>query len=152
MTSWPKGAAQVEQLITGRELQRVPGAQLSAQSSLQRARQLLASAGTLLETDPGTAFVIAYDAARQAGAAVLAQQGLRATREGGHVAVERALRAQFEPGFADFGYLRRRRNELEYPGPTGPETTSAEEARQALADATAMLEASAQLLPALDIF
>ena len=97
MTSWPKGAAQVEQLITGRELQRVPGAQLSAQSSLQRARQLLASAGTLLETDPGTAFVIAYDAARQAGAAVLAQQGLRATREGGHVAVETSGTAATQP-------------------------------------------------------
>ncbi|MFQ1004410.1 hypothetical protein [Modestobacter sp. SSW1-42] len=152
MTSWAKGAAEVEQLIADRELQRAPGAQLAAQATLDRARQLLTSAGTLLETDPGTAFIIAYDAARQAGAAVLAQQGLRATHEGGHIVVERALRAQFEPGFTDFGYLRRRRHELEYPGPTGPEITSVDEARQALTDATAMVEAIAQLLPALDIF
>jgi hypothetical protein len=63
-----------------------------------------------------------------------------------------ALRAQFEPGFADFDYLRRRRHELEYPGPTGPETTSIEEAQQALTDATGMVEASAQLLPILDLY
>ena len=60
--------------------------------------------------------------------------------------------AQFELRFSDFGYLRRRRSELEYPGPTGPETTSFDEARRASADAIAMIEASAQPLPKRGIF
>ena len=154
MTSWAKGAAQVEQLLADLKLQRVAGAEalVAGHLLLDRGERPLRRLGGPV----GEHYVRAgpADAGQclEERAAVLAQQGLRATREGGHVAVESALRAQFEPGFADFGYLRRRRNELEYPGPTGPETTSAEEARQALADATAMVEASAQLLPALDIF
>jgi hypothetical protein len=41
------------------------------------------------------------------------QQGLRPTQRGGHVAVERATRAQFGTGFAAYNLLRRRRNEME---------------------------------------
>jgi len=154
MSAWTTGAADVERMLTAAKpgLQRVPGAQLSVAASLARARQLLVSAGTLLDADPDTAFVLAYDAARQAGVAVLAQQGLRATQEGGHMAVERTLRAQFSPGFAEFGNLRRRRHELEYPGAAGPESTSAEEARQALVDAADIVDKAATLLPALDLF
>ena len=154
MRAWTKGAADVERMLaaTKPELQRVPSAQLSAPASLARARQLLVSAGTLVDADPDSAFVLAYDAARQAGVAVLAQQGLRATQEGGHLAVERTLRAQFAPGFADYGYLRRRRNELEYPSATGPETTSAAEARQALVDAADIVDKAAALLAALELF
>lgn len=128
MSVWSKGSAEVEKLIADRELQRVPAARGTALASLGRARTLLASATTLLPTDPDSAFVLAYDAARQAGAAVLAQQGLRSTAQGGHKAVEQALRAQFDPGFANFNYLRRRRHELEYPSPGAVETSSTEEA------------------------
>ena len=54
-------------------------------------RQTLASAQVLLTTDPSNALVLAYDAARQACTALLAQQGLRQTTTGGHVAVDRIL-------------------------------------------------------------
>lgn len=152
MTGWQKGAGEVDAMLVERALQRVPAAVRSAPSSLARARQLLSSAATLLEADPDTAYVLAYDAARQAGTAVLAQQGLRATASGGHIAVERVLRAQFAPGFSDFHVLRRRRNELEYPSAKAPETVSADEAREALQTAGEIVAQADQLLPRLGLF
>ena len=69
--------------------------------------------------DPDLAFVLAYDAARKALSALLTYQGLRPTRKGGHYPVKHAVRAQFGSGFRQFGALRRRRNELEYPANYG---------------------------------
>jgi hypothetical protein len=152
VSAWATGAAVVEKLLADRALQRVPAARSAATSSIARARQLLTSAATLLDADPDTAVVLAYDAARQAGTALLAQQGLRATASGGHIAVERTLRAQFDPGFADFGYLRRRRNELEYPNPTRHEAATTDEAREALDAATGIIAQAELLLPRLDLF
>ena len=95
--------------------------------------------------------MLAYDAARYAATALLAQQGLRPTTSGGHYVVEVALRAQFGDGFRSFGAMRRRRNELEYP--TGPgETTTPGEAVTAITDAEHLLRAAQQLLPTLSIF
>jgi hypothetical protein len=81
----------------------------------EQARETAATASGLVYTDPYSAYVLAYDAARFACVALLAQQGLRATTSGGHYAVEQAVRAQFGDGFRPAGILRRRRNELEYP-------------------------------------
>jgi hypothetical protein len=76
---------------------------------------------------------------------LLAQQGLRPTTSGGHYAVEKAVRAQFQTHFQMFGTLRRRRHELEYPtassGITGPE-----EAAEACESAEAILGAAGKLL------
>lgn len=151
MSAWQTGAADVDAMLTERALQRVAAVH-SAAASLARARQLLGSAATLLDADPDSAYVLAYDAARHAGTAVLAQQGLRATASGGHIAVERVLRAQFAPGFADFHVLRRRRNELEYPSAHAPETVSSGEAAEALLAATGIVDQADQLLPRLDLF
>lgn len=139
----------VDRLLTQQSLQRVSVNLRGAEASLVRARRLLESARTLIDDDPDTAYVLAYDAARQAGVAVLAAQGLRATPRGGHVAVERALTARFAPAFADFRLLRRRRNELEYPAPSGPEVVDDAEAQQALRAAGAIVESAETLLPTL---
>ncbi|WP_130504302.1 hypothetical protein [Blastococcus saxobsidens] len=140
----------MDAMLAERALHRVPAAAGSAAASLARARQLLASAATLLDADPDSDYVLAYDAARHAGTALLARQGLRSTASGGHIAVERSLRAQFAPGFADFHVLRRRRNELEYPSAHGPETVSSEEAAEALQAATGIIAQAHELLPRLD--
>lgn len=71
------GQAEVELLLAARHLQTVTGAAANAAHGLTRARQTLASAQTLLATDPTNAFVLAYDATRQACTAILAEQGLR---------------------------------------------------------------------------
>lgn len=94
---------------------------------------------------------MAYDAARQALTALLAHQGLRPTTKGGHYAVERAVRAQFGPGFRQFGALRRRRNELEYPERPGDDATQ-DEASEAIENAEAILTATQGLLEQLGLF
>lgn len=112
----------------------------------------LTSAATLAPTDPDSAYVLAYDAARQAGTALLSAQGLRATASGGHVAVERVLLAQFAPGFADFHLLRRRRHELEYPDPRRPDNADAGEAEEAITAATEIVAQADGLLTQLQAF
>ena len=63
----------------------------------------------MVRNDAYSAYVLAYDAARIACIALLAQQGLRATTSGGHYAVERTVRATWPsspgagvPGSATF--------------------------------------------------
>jgi hypothetical protein len=82
---------------------------------------------------------------------LLAQQGLRPTVQGGHVAVERAVRAQFGAPFAPYGGLRRRRNEVEYPAHPD-DVVAGSEAAQALEVVEAILDAAAKLMPHLELF
>src|SRR5256884_5875317 len=95
-----------------------------------QAQKTAATAAGLVQADARGAYVMAYDAARFACIALLAQQGMRATTDGGHYAGERGVRAQFGGGFRPFADLRRRRNELEYPR-LPADTATADEARQA---------------------
>ncbi len=80
-----------------------------------KAHRTLSTAETAADNDPDSAFTLAYDAARFACTALLAQQGLRATTRGGHYAVELAVRSQFAGTFDRFGGLRRQRNGLCVP-------------------------------------
>ena len=151
MSRWPRGEAQIEQLIANKQLQQVIGGQANGAHLLQKASRTLETAGEIADQDPDSAYVLAYDAARYSGTAILAHQGLRPTTSGGHYAVEVALRAQLGDGFRPFGAMRRRRNELEYP--TGPgETTTYAEAQRAIQDAEGLLQAAKQLMPTLSIF
>jgi HEPN domain-containing protein len=148
---WATGEATIEQLLTQRHLERVQGAQANGESWLNRARQAVDAARLIEAAAPDSSIVLAYDAARQACVALLAQQGLRPTTTGGHKVVDDAVRAQFGTGLRAFGGLRRRRNELEYPDyPT--EKASADEATEALQTASQIIDAAAQLLPNLGIF
>jgi len=151
MSRWPRGEGEIENLIAAKQLQQVIGGQANGAHLLQKASRTLATAGEIADQDPDSAYVLAYDAARYAGTAILAHQGLRPTTSGGHYVVEVALRAQFGDGFRPFGAMRRRRNELEYPSGPG-ETTTFDEARKAIHDAEALLLAAQQLLPTLSIF
>ena len=106
---------------------------------------------TLVALDPSSAITLAYDAARFAAMAVLAQQGLRATTRGGHIAVDEAVRAQFGEPFRLYRALRIRRNELEYPE-YADEAVESSEAVEAVADARAIVDAAAKLLPHLGLY
>jgi hypothetical protein len=103
MSRWARGEADVEQLIARREMDRTTGAQADGTALLEQARKTAATAARLAADDPYSSYVLAYDSARFACTALLAQQGLRATTNGGHYAVERAVRAQFGDGFRIFG-------------------------------------------------
>jgi len=151
MTRWPRGQAEVDAALNARHLQQVTGAAANGEPLLDKAARTLDSATALLDTDPDTAYVLAYDTARYSGTALLAHQGLRPTTAGGHYAVETVLRAQFGAGFRKFGVLRRRRNELEYPTVPGDHTTR-EEAETAITDARELLQAARQILPNLGLY
>lgn len=79
------------------------GAQADGQPWIAKARRTLASASELVHSDPDSAYILAYDAARFACTAVLSHQGLRPTTAGGHYAVDTAVRDQFGGPFEKFG-------------------------------------------------
>jgi hypothetical protein len=151
MPRWQRGEAEVEQLVRQRELEHVTGAAADGASLLDHARRTVATAAGLIQADAYSAYVLAYDAARFACSALLAQQGIRATTDGGHYAVERAVRAQFGEGFRPFADLRRRRNELEYPR-LPADTATADEAQQAVEIAQRLITAADSLLGRLSFF
>jgi hypothetical protein len=151
MPKWARGVAEVEQLVARGDLERVSGAAADGTPLLEQARKTAATAAGLVSSDAYSAYVLAYDAARFACIALLAQQGLRATTSGGHYAVEQAVRAQFGDGFRPFGAFRRRRNELEYPH-LPSDTATSEEAEQAAATAQRLIAAAGKLLPQLFFF
>jgi hypothetical protein len=148
---WSTGEATVERLLADGRIERVQGAQADGASWLDRARRGLEAARVLAESAPDSSVVLAYDAARQACVAVLAQQGLRPTTAGGYYVVEEVVRAQFGELLRAFGGLRRRRNELEYPAyPT--EQASVAEAAETLTTAAGIIDAAAKLVPNLGFF
>jgi hypothetical protein len=151
MTSWTPGAAVIERLLEERRLEQVQGAHADGSPWLARARRTISAARAVEQTSPDSAFVLAYDAARQACTALLAQQGLRPTTSGGHYAVEESVRAQFGAVLRPFGALRRRRNELEYPTDPADEAT-ATEAIDGIQAADELIEAAAKILPNLGFF
>lgn len=151
MARWTIGEAEIEAFIAGGSLQKITGAAANGAPLLSKASTTLNTARSAVETDPDSAFVLAYDAARQALTALLAHQGLRPTTRGGHYAVEHAVRAQFGQGFRQFGALRRRRNELEYPERPGDGATPAE-AAAAIDHAQSIVTAAQGLIDRLGLF
>ncbi len=141
----------MEQLIRRGELEHVVGAAADGAPLLAQAHKTAATAAGLVQADAHSAYVLAYDAARFACIALLAQQSMRATTGGGHHAVEHAVRAQFGEGFRPFADLRRRRNELEYPR-LPADTATADEAQQAAEVAERLIAAADKLLGQLSFF
>lgn len=83
MARWPRGEAEIERLLGLGHLQTVTGAAADGQPLLDKANRTLATAASITSSDPDSALVLAYDAARYATTALLAQQGLRPTTAGG---------------------------------------------------------------------
>lgn len=151
MARWRKGEAEMELLLSRRELERLAAAQANGMPLLEKARKTVATAESLIDRDLYSAYVLAYDAARCACTALLAQQGIRATSTGGHYAVERAVRAQFGDGFRAFADLRRRRNELEYPR-LADDAATPKETFEAVAEAGRLIRIAEALIEELAIF
>lgn len=148
MARWGKGEATVTQLIDNRHLQRVAADSDTAISLLASAKRHVASARLTADDDPEASYSLAYDAARKASTALLAHQGLRPTTAGGHLAVVEIMRAQFPgvPGLTSLDRLRRRRNQAEYPDPTGYDPIAVEEANEAIQVAVACIASAERLL------
>jgi hypothetical protein len=63
MSRWPRGEAQIEQLIANKQLQQVIGGQANGAHLLQKASRTLETSGQIADEDPDSAYVLAYDAA-----------------------------------------------------------------------------------------
>src|SRR5260370_7540255 len=115
MSRWQRGEAEVEQLLRHRELEQVTGATADGAPLLAQAGRTAATAASLVQADAYSAYVLAYDAARFACIALLAQQGLRATTSGGHPAVERTAKPHFSNPSPPFPHPRPRRTHTASP-------------------------------------
>ncbi len=147
---WSVGEAELQNLIDEGEIEEVEPSREHADLLMRQAETHLASARALLSADPPGAFAVLYDAARKSLGAVLARQGLRATRKNGHRATQEAIEAQLGPNASkvvrSFRSLRIRRHDAEYPALNTPEVT-VEEAKEALEDARSIVEAMRKFLP-----
>ncbi|MGW5747958.1 hypothetical protein [Amycolatopsis sp. NPDC003861] len=128
MTRWNQGRATIDALLARGSLERVPASRDVADTEIARARTHVDSARQLLNSDPEGAYTLLYDGARRALAAVLQNQGLRATSRGGHVAVYEAVLAQLDPPLGPllrpFNRMRVRRNEVAYRSSEAPSVTA----------------------------
>jgi hypothetical protein len=127
--TWERGRERVGELLARGELEAVTASQVLAGRLVTEAEKHLAAAAQIAAMDEAGAYQLAYDAARKACAALLAQQGLRATTKGGHIAVQDTVDAQFggKGGMASFGSIsrmRRKRAASEYPDMSTPTTTA----------------------------
>lgn len=151
MSRWSRGEADIEQMLKSGELQSITGEAANGGPWLAKAESTAATATRIIDSDPTSAYTLAYDAARFACVGLLVQQGLRPTTAGGHYVVQQAMKSQFGPRFAVFGVMRRRRNELEYPE-FPDETVEEDEAVQVLAAVKDLIQSSRQLLDHLGLF
>lgn len=118
-TAYLLGRGQIEQVDAN------PGHALAI---LAEARKHLGSARLLATTDDiAAAFVMAYDAARKALAAMLAVQGLRAKGgDGGHRVLGELMQAQLPEAkrlLREFDWMRQKRNDTEYREENRPTAT-----------------------------
>ena len=155
MTPWDQGRAEIEQLIASGSLERVAPDRALADLMLDEARRHLASSTITIDADPTGSFALAYDASRKALAAILENQGLRATTKGGHRAIEDAVRAQLVPPMKaeldGFGWMRSLRNSTQYPSMERP-LAQAADTKHAQGFAQDLIEMSAKVLDVMPPF
>jgi hypothetical protein len=141
---WEQGRAEVEQMLSARQLQRVPASRAHADRLMGQSARHLASAQSTAESDPEGAYSLLYDAARKSLWAVLENEGLRPTTAGGHLAAFDATRAQLDPPMGGtlrpFDRMRRHRRDAEYPSADTPQLSSSD-----VADDFAKVEAIVRL-------
>lgn len=121
---WEQGRAEIDALIASGLVEKVAPSREHADRLVAQARRHLANATASARVDPEGAYGTLYDAGRKALWAILANEGLRPTTRGGHVAVYDAVRAQLDPPLGrarPFDRMRRQRHQVEYPSLDTPE-------------------------------
>ena len=149
ISRWDKGRSEVDELIKQARITRVAPNKELAESYLVQARKHLEAATIVRELDPAGAFTLSYDAARQALAAVLVNQGLKPRGLGAHAVLLDVVIAQLEPprekAVREFDWMRRLRNDTKYP--SGERALVAlDDVDQAIPAATAIVNRVAKLL------
>jgi len=155
IASWQQGRAQVDRLIAERRVERVSANPELAAVMIAQSRAHLLSAAALLDSDVSGAFQLAYDAARKALAAVLANQGLRTKGMGAHASLLDVVMAQLDPPLGptlrSFDWMRRLRNSTEYPDAEKP-TADATDVTEAIAAAGRIVDAAERALADMPVY
>lgn len=113
-----RGRTTIDAMVARGELAEVDRGVGRAQAGqlLARAHEQLVTARAVSQTDAAGAYRLLHDAARNALVAVLESEGLRPTRQGGHLAVRDAALARFAPPMGSvirpFGRMCRRIHEV----------------------------------------
>jgi len=149
MSRWEKGRPDVDKLINDGRITRVVANRELAGNYLTQARNHLAAAAVVRELDAAGAFTLCYDAARQALAAVLVNQGLKPRGLGSHAVLLDVVIAQLEPPRQEeiraFDWMRRLRNDTQYPNPDSA-SAAIDDVDQAIPAARAIVDRVAQVL------
>jgi hypothetical protein len=153
---WEQGRASIDALVAEGRLQRVHPNRELADLMVAQALVHLQSARTVAVVDPVGSFQLTYDAARKALAAILVNQGLRPTGGGGgHAVLLTAVRAQLHPplgtDLAPFDWMRRTRNDSEYPTADAP-VASREDLDEAMPATERIIEIATHVLPTMPVF
>ncbi|OIQ82555.1 HEPN domain protein [mine drainage metagenome] len=147
---WERGRATIDDLITTGRLTPVAANRELAESYLMQAKQHTISAEAIADDDPPGAFQLVYDAARKTLAAILVNQGLRPRGHGAHAVLLEVVVAQLEPprqeAFREFDWMRRTRNDTEYPEADKPIATD-DDVRNALPVIREMIARAEVLIP-----
>lgn len=150
MMRWERGRATVDGLIATGRLTNVAANRELAEAYLVQAKQHVTSADAIATADPPGAFQLVYDAARKALAAILVNQGLRPRGHGAHTVLLEVVVAQLEPPrqevFREFDWMRRTRNDTEYPEADKPIANN-DDVRDALPVVREMIVRAEALIP-----
>lgn len=142
-------------MLAAGELERVRPSREHADRLIEQARRHLDSAETTCDSDPEGAYGTLYDAGRKSLWAVLANQGLRPTRTGGHLAVFHAVKAQLDPPMGQqlrpFDRMRRQRHQAEYPDADTPELVP-EDIRDDLPKIAAIVDIAERVLDQMSVY
>lgn len=152
---WEQGRAQIDKMLSAGELERVHPSREHADRLIDQARRHLDSARKTGQCDPEGAYGVLYDAGRKSLWAILANQGLRPTSKGGHLAVYHAVRAQLDPPMGQqlrpFDRMRRQRHDAEYPDVDTPDLTP-DDIRDDLPKITAIVEIAERVLDQMSVY
>lgn len=83
------------------KLDRVPANREFADELLKLAAEHIQAASAVLELSPLSSFQLSYDAVHKTLDAILLNQGLRGTSQGGHIVLQQAMKAQLVPPLGD---------------------------------------------------
>ena len=117
---WDQGRGTIEDMLAAGALEQVPDSREHADLPIAQAREHLASAKAIADSEPEGGYAMVYDAARKWLSAVLENQGLRTTSlRGHHQADYDAVFAQLEPPMGKdlrpFRRMKQNRGSAEYP-------------------------------------
>jgi hypothetical protein len=152
---WEQGRVRIDKLLVEGELERVHPSREHADRLIEQARRHLASALLMCESDPEGAYGILYDAGRKALWAIMANQGIRPTSKGGHLAVYHAVMAQLDPPMGaqlrPFDRMRRQRRQAEYPDMSTPDL-AADDIVDDLPKVTAIVDIAERVLDQMSVY